>query len=84
MLIDVFSTDFEAVKKETLDYLNDEFNKPEKDRDFGLIHECYLTLSEYFGYEYNNEYEKLAQKQQRNRKLINKLKKKTTDKVVLF
>jgi hypothetical protein len=76
MLIDVFSTDFEAVKKEMLDYLNDEFNKPEKERDFGLIHECYLTLSECFGYEYNNEYEKLAKKQQRNQKTINRLKKK--------
>lgn len=84
MLIDVFNTDFEIVKKETLEYLNAELAKPEKERDFGLIHECYLTLSEYFGYEYNNEYEKLAQKQQRNRKLINKLKKKTTDKVALL
>lgn len=84
MLIDVFSTDFETVKKETLDYLNDEFNKPEKERDFGLIHECYLTLSECFGYEYNNEYEKLAYKQQRNKKIINKLKKKTSGKVAMF
>jgi hypothetical protein len=84
MLIDVFSTDFEAVKKEMLDYLNDEFNKPEKERDFGLIHECYLTLSECFGYEYNNEYEKLAQKQLYKRKLINKLKKKQLAKLQCF
>ena len=66
MLIDVFSTDFETVRKETLDYLNTELAKPERERDFGLIHECYLTLSECFGYEYNNEYEKLAKNESFN------------------
>lgn len=84
MLIDVFSTDFETVRKETLDYLNTELAKPERERDFGLIHECYLTLSECFGYEYNNEYEKLAKKQQRNQKLINRFKKKPSQKVAMF
>lgn len=84
MLIDVFSTDFEIVKKETLEYLNAELDKPEKERDFGLIHECYLTLSECFGYEYNNEYEKLAKKQHNNQKIINRLKKSQSIKVAMF
>ncbi len=44
-------------------------------RDYGLIHECYLTLSEVYGHQYGNEYEKKAEKQIRRRKLVRNIKK---------
>ena len=44
-------------------------------RDYGLIHECYLTLSEVYGYQYDNEYEKKAEKQIKRRKLVRNIKK---------
>ena len=48
--------DVDEIKNVTLDNLSEELDKPRRKQDFVLIHECYLTLSECFGYEYNNEY----------------------------
>ena len=43
-------------------------------RDYGLIHECYLTLFEVYGYTYNNEYEKKAKRHSVKIRLKNKIK----------
>lgn len=76
--------DIDVIKKETLNNLSEELDKPRKKQDFVLIHECYLTLSECFGYEYNNEYKTLAERQQRIQKLINKAKNKSIGKASMF
>ncbi len=55
---DLINLDVNEIKKMTLDSLSEELDKPIRNQDFVLIHECYLTLSECFGYEYNNEYKK--------------------------
>lgn len=43
--------------------INDELAKPYIKRDYPLIHECCLSLSEFYGYEYNNEFEEQSEKQ---------------------
>lgn len=53
----------------------DELKKAKHLRDYSLIHECFLTLSECFGYSYDNEYEELSNKQIKFRKTIVKIKK---------
>lgn len=83
MLIDVFSCDTEKMEEETVELLSEELKKPKWRQDFSLIHECYLTLSECFGYEYNNEYEKKAERQQNLRK-INRAKNNIIRKVAMF
>lgn len=45
-------------------------------RDYFLIHECYLTLSECYGYPYNNEFEELSEKQIERRKFVKEIKQK--------
>lgn len=76
--------DIDEIKKETLNNLSEELDKPRRKQDFVLIHECYLTLSECFGYEYNNEYKTLAERQQRIQKLIKKAKNKSIGKASIF
>lgn len=83
MLIDVLSCDTEKMEEETVELLSEELKKPKWRQDFSLIHECYLTLSECFGYEYNNEYEKKAKRQQNLRK-INRAKNNIIRKVAMF
>ena len=83
MLIDVLSCDTEKMEEETVELLSEELKKPKWRQDFSLIHECYLTLSECFGYEYNNEYEKKAERQQNLRK-INRAKNNIIRKVAMF
>lgn len=83
MLIDVFSCDTEKMEEETVELLSEELKKPKWRQDFSLIHECYLTLSECFGYEYNNKYEKKAERQQNLRK-INRAKNNIIRKVAMF
>lgn len=62
------------------DFLNNtiknEMNKNRLFRDYSLIHECYLTLSECYGYLYNNEFEKLSEKQIERRKIVKGIKQK--------
>lgn len=55
--------------------INNEFTKPCYVRDYLLIHESYLILSECFGYSYNNEYEEQSNKQIRRRKTIREIKR---------
>lgn len=43
-------------------------------RDYSYIHECYLTLSEVYGYSYNNEYEEKAKKLIARRKRLRAFK----------
>ena len=45
-------------------------------RDYDLIHESYLLLSECYGYTYNNEYEEKAERQIERRKRIRHIKSK--------
>lgn len=62
------------------DFLNNtiekEMNKNRLFRDYSLIHECYLTLSECYGYLYNNEFEELSEKQIERRKFVKEIKQK--------
>lgn len=50
----------DLTEEEIRQWLEDELVKPENERDYTLIHECKLTLSECFGDEYNNEYAEAA------------------------
>lgn len=84
MLIDVLSCDTEKIKEETVELLSEELKKPKWRQDFGLIHECYLTLSECFGYEYDNKYEVLAERQQRSKKILYRMKNSLTQRVAMF
>lgn len=59
-----------------MNFIKEEMQKPKRKRDYSLIHDCYLSLSECFGYSYNNEYEKLAEKQISKNKIINDLREK--------
>lgn len=43
-------------------------------RDYSLIHECWLTLSECYGHQYNNKFEDKSKKQIKIRKMINDIK----------
>jgi len=45
-------------------------------RDYGLIHECYLTLSEIYGHKYNNQYEQKAEKHSARIRRKNRIKAK--------
>lgn len=40
-----------------LNTISNEFKKAKHLRDYPLIHECFLTLSECYDYSYNNEFE---------------------------
>lgn len=62
------SDDLEYNEEYLWKLVKDEMKKPRKIRDYCLIHECYLTLSECFGVEYDNKYEK------KSNSLINKRK----------
>lgn len=84
MLIDVLSCDTEKIKEETVELLSEELKKPKWRQDFGLIHECYLTLSECFEYEYDNKYEVLAERQQRSKKILYRMKNSLTQRVAMF
>lgn len=84
LLKDLMTFDKDKFKEDTLKELSDELNKPKRIQDFTLIHECYITLSECFGYEYNNEYEKMAEKQQHKQKILRKIKAKSLGKVAMF
>ncbi len=59
--------------KQTIDA---ELKKSKLARDYSLIHDCYISLAEVYGYEYNNEYEALAERQIHRRRKIRKLKEK--------
>lgn len=54
--------------------INDELAKPYIKRDYPLIHECFLTLSECYDYSYNNEFEELSEKQIKRRRAIREFK----------
>lgn len=84
LLNDIKNFDAEQFKKETLQILSEELSKPKWKQDYVTIHECYITLSEGFGYDYNNEYEKKAEKQQQNLRKINRAKKNIIRKVAMF
>lgn len=84
LISDLVNMDVDEIKKVTLDCLSEELDKPRRKQDFVLIHECYLTLSECFGYEYNNEYKTLAERQQRTQKIINKAKNISIGKAAIF
>ena len=84
LLKDLITFDKDKFKEDTLKELSDELSKPKRMQDFTLIHECYITLSECFGYEYNNEYEKIAEKQQRRQKILREIKTKSFGKVAMF
>ena len=65
ILVRIFTEELDPEINE--DYLlttiSNEFKKTKHLRDYSLIHECFLTLSECFRYSYNNEYEYLSNKQ---------------------
>lgn len=84
IIISILNTDFEAEKAEIINYLDTELSKPERERDYMLIHECYLTLSEGYGHEYNNEYKKQAERQYRNNRIAKTLKDKLFGKAAMF
>lgn len=84
MLIDVLSCDTEKMEEETVELLSEELKKPKWRQDFSLIHECYLTLSECFGYKYDNEYEMLAERQQQSQKILHRMKNSLIRKVAMF
>lgn len=54
--------------------INDELSKPHRSRDYPLIHECCLTLSEFYGYLYNNDFEEKSEKQIKRTKSIREIK----------
>ena len=56
--------------------IDEELKKAKLERDYSLIHDCYISLAEVYGYEYNNEYESLSERQIRRRRTIRKLKEK--------
>lgn len=45
-------------------------------RDYGLIHECYLTLYEIYGHAYSNQYEEKAERYSARIRMKNKIKAK--------
>lgn len=55
--------DPEFSEENLIKYINDELKKPYLKRDYPLIHECCLSLSEFYGYEYDNEFEGMSEKQ---------------------
>ena len=62
--------DPEFSEENLIKYINDELKKPYLKRDYPLIHECCLSLSEFYGYEYNNEFEDKSEKQIKRTKTI--------------
>ncbi len=58
--------------------INDELAKSYLMRDYPLIHECCLSLSEIYGYEYNNEFEDMSEKQIKRTKTIHDITKLLT------
>ena len=55
-MLDLFEGVEDITDEDIINELEKELNKPENERYYNLIHECYLTLSECFGHKYNNEY----------------------------
>lgn len=84
LLNDIKNFDAEQFKKETLQILSEELCKPKWKQDYVTIHECYLILSECFGYDYNNEYEKKAEKQQHRQKILREIKTKPFGRIAMF
>lgn len=84
LLNDIKNFDAEQFKIETLQILSEELSKPKWKQDYVTIHECYITLSECFGYDYNNEYEKMAEKQQRRQKKLREIKTKPLGRIAMF
>lgn len=76
ILLQIYAEDLDSEISE--DYLlttiSGEFKKTKHLRDYSLIHECFLTLSECYGYSYNNEFEELYEKQIKMRKAIREFK----------
>lgn len=77
--------DFWMMSKEEEEYFTEEnlirvINKEMKKlwflRDYCLIHECFLTLSEVYGHTYNNEYEAKSEKFYARIKRLNEFKRK--------
>ncbi len=62
--------DAEFSEENLIKTINDELAKPYLKRDYPLIHECCLTLSEFHGYEYNNEFEDNSEKQIKRTKTL--------------
>lgn len=83
-MISILTTDYEAEKKEILRFLNEELSKPDTERDYITIHECYLALSECCGYKYENEYKKLAEKQERKIRIMRTVKNIFIGKAAIF
>lgn len=76
ILVRIFTEELDSEINEDylLDTITNEFKKTKHLRDYSLIHECFLTLSECYDYTYNNEYEKLSEKQIKRRKAIREFK----------
>ena len=76
ILVRIFNEELDSEINE--DYLlatiSNEFKKTKHLRDYSLIHECFLTLFECYGYSYNNEFEELSEKQIKRRKAIREFK----------
>ena len=68
--------DYDLSEEWLLETIISEMKKKKRERDYSLIHECYLTLNEVYGYPYNNDYEELAEKQINRVKKINAIKEK--------
>lgn len=84
LLNDAMNFDVEEFKEDTLKQLSEELNKPKWEQDYIAIHECFLTLSECFGYKYDNEYERLAERQQRKYSLFKKIKASPIGEIAMF
>lgn len=76
ILVRIFTEELDPEINENylLDTISIEFKKTKHLRDYSLIHECFLTLSECYGYSYNNEFEELSKKQIKRRKTIRECK----------
>ena len=76
ILVRIFTEELDSEINE--DYLlttiSNEFKKAKHLRDYSLIHECFLTLSECYGYSYNNGFEESSEKQIKRRRAIREFK----------
>lgn len=76
ILVRIFTEELDPEINEDylLDTISIELKKTKHLRDYPLIHECFLTLSECYGYSYNNEFEELSEKQIKRRRAIREFK----------
>lgn len=76
ILFRIFTEELESEINEDylLNTISNEFKKAKHLRDYPLIHECFLTLSECYDYSYNNKFEELSEKQIKRRRAIREFK----------